>query len=67
MGQQHPEMLDITSEDMNMLFEMNPIANAQIKAIVLERHNLELRQQLAQYRNGNEDQAGLIDALQETE
>ena len=60
-------MLDITPEDMNMLFEMNPIANAQIKAIVLERHNLELQHQLAQYRNGNEDQAGRIDALQETE
>jgi hypothetical protein len=65
--QQYSEVLDITPEDIKMLFEMNPIANAQIKAIVLERHNLELQQQLAQYRNGSEDEANLIDALQETE
>jgi len=65
--QQYPEVLDITPEDIKILFEINPIANAQIKTIVLERHNLELQQQLAKYRNGSEDEATLIDALQETE
>jgi hypothetical protein len=64
---QTPGMLDITPEDMKILFEINPVANAQIKAIVLERHNIELQQELAQYRNGSEDKAKLVDVLQETE